>query len=386
MRGGIGFLGAGLGSSGMGVSLRKPSSDRVRHFACSTGLAMSLLTGAASPNEAQAQSRYPMEASSLPRFTLREILSGRNDSLFHIPGEWVRAATAARPESLAFLTYVSAAARSGIVPLDGATLPAQRYQHVMGLYRRAELRGATRRTLESIRSAIPSDSTRARFDSIFHPRGEWFLDLHDAAIAWARVRAPHFSLDSVRQALFAAGLLPRNDSSFAAESVARALYGLTVLAANDSAGFAIVRDDLHRGGAGPAAAVLFLLDGYLESQRWFAAALRFFLIEPWAPAGRAGFSLGDFVRQEWQQVQAAPPGSETPTPEIRIRLFGYPQAVPHYGVPPVLFDRLVRSENQSANQWLASHGRSALLHALRWLPSGDTTLALLQVGGQTVRL
>src|SRR5215208_4004647 len=319
MRGGIGFLGAGLGSSGMGVSLRKPSSDRVRHFACSTGLAMSLLTGAASPNEAQAQSRYPMEASSLPRFTLREILSGRNDSLFHIPGEWVRAATAARPESLAFLTYVSAAARSGIVPLDGATLPAQRYQHVMGLYRRAELRGATRRTLESIRSAIPADSTRARFDSIFHPRGEWVLDLHDAALAWARLRAPGFSLDSVRQALSAAGLLPPSDSA-SAETVPRALYGLTVLANTDSAGFAAMRGDLDRAGAAPAASVLFLLDGYLESQRWFAAAVRFFLTEPWAPAGKAGFSLGDFVRQDWRQVQAARPGSETPTPEIRIRL------------------------------------------------------------------
>jgi hypothetical protein len=358
----------------------------VRHGGWSACLGLLWLIGAASPGGARAQSRYPTEASTLPRFTLREILAGRNDSLFHIPGEWVRAATAARPESLAFLSYVSAAARSGIVPLDGATLPAQRYQHVMGLYRRAELRSASRRTLESIRSAIPSDSTRALFDSIFLPRGEWILDLHDAALAWARVRAPNLSLDSVRQALSAAGLLPRSDSSSSAETVPRALYGLTVLAANDSAGFVAVREDLRRAGGGPAAAVFFLLDGYLEGQRWFAAAVTFFLTEPWAPAGKAGFSLGDLVRREWRQVQVAPSEAETPAPEIRIRLFGYPQAVPHYGVPPVLFDRLVRSENQPASRWLASHGRSALLHALRWLPPGDTTLALLQVGGQTVRL
>jgi hypothetical protein len=317
---------------------------------------------------------------------LREIVAGRNDSLFHIPGAWVRAATAARPDSLAFLSYISAASHSGILPLDAATLPSQRYQHVMGLYRRDELMGATRRTLESIRSAIPADSTRARFDSIFRPRGEWVLDLHDAAIAWARARMPNFSWDSARKGLTAAGLLPSGDSTGSIETVPRALYGLAVLAANDSAGFAAVRDDLRRADPSSAAAVLFLLSGYQESQRWFAAAVSFFLTQPWAPGGGAGLSLGDYVRQEWRRVQPSATDSQIPTPELRVQLFGYPQAVPHYGVPRGLFDRLVRADNQAANQWLSQHGDAALLQSLRWLPAGDTSLTLLQVGRASVRV
>ncbi|MFL5401236.1 MAG: hypothetical protein ACJ8BF_00270 [Gemmatimonadales bacterium] len=298
----------------------------------------------------------------------------------------MRAATAARPESLAFQAYVSAAAGSGIVPLDGATLPSQRYQHVMGLYRRAELKAASRRTLESIRSAIPTDSIRARFDSIFRPRGEWILDLHDAALAWARDQARGFDLNSARTGLAAAGLLPSGDSASAVEPVFRALYGLTVLAANDSAGLADARNDLRRADASSAAAVLLLLQGYMESQRWFAAAVNFFLTEPWAPHAGSGRSLGDYVREDWRRVQASATGSEAPTPELRVRVFGYPQAVPHYGVPRDLFDRLVWPENSAAGQWLERHGQAALLHSLRWLPPGDTSLAFLQVGRETVRL
>jgi hypothetical protein len=334
----------------------------------------------------QAPAQLTSDAHALPRFTMREIVSGRTDSLFSIPGAWVEAATAARPESLAILSYVSASTRSGLTPLDGETLQSERYQHVMGLYRRAELRDAIRRTLESIRRAIPADSTRARFDSIFLPRGEWIIDFHDAALAWSRSRAPGISWDSARVGLTAAGLVTADDSTGSFEEVPRALYGLTVLAANDSLDFAAARDNIRRAGPRSATPVLTLLGGYQAAQRWVAAAIRFFLTEPWSPVGGAGRSLGDYIRADWRGVGPPIQDSEPFAPDIIVKVFGYPQAVPQYGVPPALFRRLVRAENSSATQWLEQHGAVALLRSLRMLPVGDTSLSLLQPDRRAVRI
>jgi len=347
-------------------------------------IAVSLLRGY--PAAAQAPAHLTSDAPALPRFTLREIVSGRTDSLFSIPGAWVEAATAARPESLAILSYISASTRSGLTPLDGETLQSERYQHVMGLYRRAELKDAIRRTLESIRRTIPSDSTRARFDSIFLPRGQWVLDLHDAALAWSRSRAPAITWESARPGLTAAGLVSSDDSNGSSEGIARALYGLTVLAATDSLDFAAARENIRLAGPRSAEPVLTLLDGYQEAQHWVAAAVRFFLTEPWSPVGGEGCSLGDYVRADWDQVGASADDPEPSTPDIIVKVFGYPQAVPHYGVPPALFRRLVRAENGSATQWLEQHGAVALLRSLRWLPLGDTSLTLLQSDRRTVRI
>ena len=94
------------------------------------------------------------------------------------------------PDSLTFRAYQTVASRTGIEPLEGNALKNNRSQHVMGLYRRAELRSVARQTLESIRAAIPADSVRVRFDGIFRPRGEWVVDVHDAALALARRQAP----------------------------------------------------------------------------------------------------------------------------------------------------------------------------------------------------
>jgi hypothetical protein len=335
---------------------------------------------------AQAPTHSSAESSSLPRFTLREIIAGRNDSLFRIPGPWMRAATLAPPESLAMLAYAGAASRSGITPLEGGTLTSQRSQHVMGLYRRAELVAAVRLTLESIRATIPSDTTRARFDRIFRRGGIWVADLHEAALAWAQSRGVRIGWESARPALAAAGWVPPGDSTGAAETVPRALYGLRVLAANDSAAFAAVQADLLRADSSSAAAVALLLNGYVEGQRWYSEAVGFFLTEPWAPQRGRGRSIGDLVRDDWLLVRPSSSEAPTLTPEIRTRLFGYPQAVPHYSVPPALFDRLVSTDNDRARQWLRQQGPAALLQTLRRLPAGDTSLVLLQVGRETVRV
>lgn len=336
--------------------------------------------------QAQAPSHSLAEPSGLPRFTLREIIAGRNDTLFRIPGPWMRAATSASPDSLATLAYVTAASRSGVVQLEGGTLTSQRSQHVMGLYHRAELLGAARRTLESIRAGIPSDTTRARFDRIFRKRGQWVVDLHDAALGWARSQGLEVQWEWAGHALSSAGWLPPGDSTDAAETTPRALYGLTVLAANDPAAFAAFQADLQRADSGSAAAVDLLLHGYAEGQRWYAEAVEFFLTEPWAAQDGKGRSIGDLIREDWRRVRPSSSASPALLPEVRTRLFGYPQAVPHYGVPTALFNRLVRADNTLAGQWLQRHGPSALLQALRRLPAGDTSLALLQFGRETVRL
>ncbi len=370
-------------SSGIGASLKKFVEVPAGHL-MALGLCGLLVLGSASNATAQAADAGGASTSSeLPRFTLREIVAGRNDTLTRIPGRWVHAALAAIPESGAAMAYHAAATRSGVTPLAGKALGSERSYHVMGLYRRQELTGAARQTLAAIRATLPEDSTRARFDHLFRPRGEWVVDLHDAALAWARSRAPRIGWRTVRRSLAAAHWLDTSDS-LAEEAVPRALYGLMVLAATDSAAFRAARSDLWRADSVSAAAVLLLLAGYTESQNWVVDALNFFLTQPWVPDEGRGRSLADYVRDDWRRV--GNPAAAHGLPEIRARLFGYPQAVPHYGVPPVLFQRLVRADNASARNWLELHGEASLLRALRWLPPGDTSLVLLQVGSESIRL
>jgi hypothetical protein len=257
----------------------------------------------------------------------------------------------------------------------------------MGLYNRSEMVIALRRTLEAIRQGIPSETTRAHFDRIFRPRGEWIVDIHDAALAWARTRMPELSWDSARHGLTAANWIPRNDSRSSSEALPGALYGLTVLAATDSSAFAAVKVDLSRADSGSAVTVLTLLRGYEESRRWYAEALGFFLRQPWVSGG-AGRSVGDYVRVAWRSELDPPGNSDFELPEVQTRWFGYPQAVPQYGIPRALFRRLVKNDNESATQWLERHGEQGLLNTLHRLPPGDTSLSptLLRTRSESFRL
>ena len=255
---------------------------------------------------------------------------------------------------------------------------------MMGLYRRTELIQASRQTLNSIRAVIPGDTTRLRFDRLFRPKGEWVVDLHDAALHWARTRAPGLQLASARPALVAVRWLDPKDS-LAPEAVPRALYGLSLLAVADSSALSAVSTEMWRADPASAAAVKLLLLGYRESHRWYTDAVDFFLTEPWVPNGATGQSLVDLVGSDWGRVAGSDFPAQPP-PEIQARLFGHPQAVPHYGVPTALFRRLVVAENRMARTWLERHGETGLLRTLRLLPAGDTSLVLLQAGAQSLRL
>jgi hypothetical protein len=329
--------------------------------------------------------RTTTRSPELPRFTIREIVTGSNDTLTRIPGAWLAAATAQDPESLAVSDYHRVAALSGLTPLEGKALASDRLQHVSGLYRRKELVEASRQTLTAIRTSISDDTTRARFDRLFHPGNEWVVDLHDAALHWSRSRAREITWSSALRALAAAHWLELSDST-ALEAVPRALYGLRVLAQTDSAAFVKVNSDMARADSVSAAAVRLLLNGYAESEKWYSEALQFFLTQPWVSDKAQRRSLADYVREYWRGIEGGGAPGEVPLPELRARIFGYPQAVPHYGVPTELFQRLVVAHNSTARDWLRRYGEPALLRTLRLLPPGDTSLAFLQAGPEAIRL
>ena len=339
-------------------------------------------TAAAVPVAAQAPSDANPDSAELPRFTLRQIVLRRNQALMQIPGPWLRAAAALVPESLTIRSYRTSASRSGIKPLLGAALMSNRSQHVMGLYRREELVTASRHTLEAIRSGIPSDSVRARFDAIFRPAGEWIVDVHDAALMLARRQMPGLHWIAARPALIGARWMAPNDS-MPDESLPRALYGLAVLAESDPRAYTAARSRLWNSDSASAKATLRLLQGYAEAKRWYSAALDFFLREHWL-SYPTGTSLRDRVREDWRSALGQP--YDTPIPEIQPRWFGYPQAVPRYGVPEALVRQLIVPVNPNASAWLARRGHASLLRALPRLPLGDTSLALLQAGSETMRL
>jgi hypothetical protein len=149
--------------------------------------------------------------------------------------------------------------------------------------------------------------------------------------------------------------------------------------------FAAAQADLWRADSASAVSVQTLLSGYTESRRWYAEALGFFLSEPWVP-DRGGRSIRDYVQDAWRPARHPSEQLDLEVPEVQTRWFGYPQAVPHYGVPEALFRRLVKSENESATEWLERYGKPGLLRTLRRLPPGDTGLSLLRTGSETLRL
>jgi hypothetical protein len=90
------------------------------------------------------------------------------------------------------------------------------------------------------------------------------------------------------------------------------------------------------------------------------------------------------MQAEWVSTLSQP--HDLSIPEVQPRWFGYPQAVPRYGVPAALVRQLIVPDNPSGSAWLARYGHSSLLRALNRLPLGDTSLALLQSGAETMRL
>ena len=261
-------------------------------------------------------------------------------------------------------------------------LAAERSQHVMGLYRRAEMVAALERTLESIRTTIPLDRVRVRFDRIFRPAecGSWISTTpRSPGPAAVRQRSPG-RRPAPRWPARIGGFEHREIRARGSAASAVWLGGdgcdrLDRLCCRQGIP---VANGLGIGQRGAAAS---------ERLHRRAAVVRrcfgLFLRERWAPK-EGGRSVQDYVRQEWLAAYGS--NFHAPLPRIETRWFGYPQAVPQYGVPPALFQRLIHADNAGASEWLRQNGQPDLLRTLRWLPQGDTSLALLHTGTETLRL
>lgn len=316
---------------------------------------------------------YPV----LPLFTLRQVIAGRRSSELRVPGAWAAAARAR--EWGTDSAYEALARASGLAPLAGRALELAAPARAMGTALREETRAAVTRTLASMREQIPAPPLRIRFDRLFRPRGEWLIDLHDAALTLARAGAPGLDLATAGPGLAAIGWLPAEARP--AEAIPLALYRLHALRASDSAAYRLLVDAMRRSAPASADAVAALLGAYEAAEEWHGAALRFLLAEPWLADAAGARSIADLMQRSW-----AGRLDSVAVPEIGSRIFRYPQAVPRYGVPGVLFPRLVREENLSAREWMRRHTGAGLLEALRLLESDFGASAVLETPAETLRI
>jgi hypothetical protein len=313
---------------------------------------------------------------TLPRFTQREIVLGVRPGQSRLPGAWVAAARA-RPADDSD-RYRDLARASGMEPLAGAELQSLSVPRALGRASREELVAASRRTLGDIGAQLPSDGARRAFDRIFRPRGSWLTDLRDAALHFAGVRMPGLTPERALPGLRALGWI---DSSVTApDAVVDALYRLRVLEATDSGFAAALGSDLRRSRPAEATVITAWLDAFRMAERWHASAVQFLLMAPWISGDTASSPLM-LAASGWQGVL-----DSLPIPEVRARHFSYPQAVPRYGIPAPLFDRLYVAENWAAGQWLQRHGRQALLLSARQAAPDFGPEAAIELGGDTVML
>jgi hypothetical protein len=312
---------------------------------------------------------------TLPRFTLHQIISGRRDTLSHLPGMWL---AAARQHTFDFRErYETLARGAGIRTLGEDALARTGPQRALGIADRDEMVAASQATLEKIREQIPSPAIRAAFDRIFRPRGQWLVDVHDAALAFAQTTSPRTTFADARIALTAVGWLSPDSAGTDAQVMA-ALYRLHGLMKTDSALVNSLLDGMNRADPLHASPAIFLFRAYDAADEWHSVALRFLLAARWIHGDRGPTSIADMMRASW--------GDSLPIPVVESHYFGSPQAVPRYGVPAPLFSRLVHADNLSAARWLERHHEAGLLDALRLLPAGFARDAELATPGETFRL
>lgn len=317
---------------------------------------------------------------ALPRFTLRQIITGLPDSIAAIPGAWVAAAKASAQETDSLgPRYVRASAAAGLVPLPLTALPADGGPYLLGVYRREQTGAALIAALGQLDRDLASPQLRAAFRRLFATRaGEWLPDVHAVALDRARQRSATLNWADARPALVASGWIPA-DAANDPGTLPYAIYRLAHLESVDSVEFRLA---MERMAVRPesARAVSLLLDGYGAARDWYPEALRFLLAAPWVRGGvgPAPRSIAQLMAEFW--------GVEPDLPELRTAWFGYPQAVPRYGAPPQLLDRLVVPENWTAREWLEHNGHARLLTILQRLGADSLTPTTLERGGRALRI
>jgi hypothetical protein len=326
---------------------------------------------------AEAIEFYP----ALPRFRLRQIIAGLPDSVVRLPGAWLAAAERAGliADSLE-PAYQRAARAAGVAPLPGAALPADGGPYLLGVYRREETGPALAAALARIHADLATPALRTAFARLFSARdGRWLPDVHAVALDRARHRVQALEWAQARPALVAAGWIP-GDASEDAGTLPYAVYRLAHLQAVDTVQFRLVGERMAAGAPVSARAVGLLLDGYRDALAWYPEAIGFLLTAPWVLGadGAAPRSIADLMGEVWTTA----PG----VPELRAAYFGYPQAVPRYGTPAALVDRLLVPENWTARTWLQRNGQTRLLTVVQRLGVDSLVPTTLERGGRTLRL
>jgi hypothetical protein len=304
----------------------------------------------------------------LPRFTQRQVVlwfAGTTDTVQQLPGPWLKAAEARghTPQSV-LAGYQEVTRAAGVAALERDELGKAVVLRAMGLYRRDEMVAVHRAVLSTIRTHLPDDTTRTRFDFLFRPTGGWQVDIHDVALGWAQTRRPGLDWRAAEQALAAAGQFSKS-GLMGVDSIPRGLYRLFVLSRSDSGRFHSQTERMRVQAPESFEAVTELLAGYQEALAWYRAVMRFLLVERWFgdPDPR---SVLDLTKAAWELTDAL-------VPEIRPQPFGYPEGIPVAGVFPALLDQLIVPQNQTAVRWLARHGSEGLRQVLGRIngPVGD---------------
>lgn len=315
---------------------------------------------------------------ALPRFRQLQIRIEPAHPIIILPGRWLAAAAALGETAESVRSgYIELSLRAGLVPLPPDSLTRFGLFRAMGLFRRNEMAQSARVTLEKIRANLRNDTAALRFDLLFRPGGRWQFDIHDVALSRARRPYPTLSWESVEPALAAAGLIERDRGGI--DAVPLALYRLFVQSSNDSTAFRVAQQKLRQADAAAAAAVTALVSSYGEASEWYASALRFLLEQRWIPATGGGTrSPADLVRDVWRVA--------APVPEVRSRLFGYPEGAVRIGTDSMLANLLITPENAPGRDWLHRHGTEKLMATLHQLSVPYDKRTGLRVAGTVFRL
>jgi hypothetical protein len=296
---------------------------------------------------------------SPPAFLLRQMVLGSAVKNIRLPGRWIAAVKAQglNQEGLR-AGYVELALGAGLTPLTADTLNAAGVYRAMGLFHRPEMVRSAAQSLERIRAGIRSDTLRARFDYLFRPAGTWLVDIHDVALARVRRTFPTVTWESARPALRAAGFLA--DSLPGLEPIPLALYQLYALRETDSLAYQSRLTQLPAADAASTQAVLALIDSYDNAAQWYQAALRLLLEQP-VFAEDSGASIASRVARFWRVPVRVP--------EVRVRIYGYPEGATRIGADSTLARRLFRPLNAAAREWLGRHPTPDLFDAIHRLPA-----------------
>jgi hypothetical protein len=317
--------------------------------------------------------------TSAPRFTLTQLVGGVHESEHRLPGAVVATARPDGWRDALDARYAEAARRADLAVLEPAALVQPGAPRVLGLSDRDAVLRAVGRTLADIRGALPS-AEQPTFDKVFRTRGGWRTDFYGVAMEFARLQSPRVTWPALLVAM-------RMEVPAGGDTTLVAIRGLHALwSRSDDGTLALAREAARQSSPDDLRTFDAMVQGCEAAEAWHRAALATLLTLHWVPGTGGPRAPADLVRGAWLAAAPGDTAAVALLPAIATRRFGDPQAVPRYGVPAALRQRMARPENWSAERWLERHGYDGLLdvlHRLDWPPLADVTL---NDDGESIRL